>query len=408
MSAEVEQQLRAAFGRLPKPSREASARARSAALAAIGPSGGRSSSVLVPVFVAAAFAVGAGAAALAATGNLRVDIGARQKPARPVPTLLSVPPGSHGLALVAGGKLWLATRNGLRIEGMPVSAAELSPRALYAVVGLGSSLVALAPGNRRPWVHPTGGRVAAASWSPDGLKIAYVVARPGGYQLRIIEGDGSPDGLLVGHVGAVKPSWRPDALAVAYVDSRGRAAVYDLATGKPRTFDTQKCVGRARASSGSFTASPRRAARSAGRKRWSACTRGPRRSRSAGADSARTRHPLVTLCAARSRRAGVALRAFASADPGRDRDPGAGAVPRQQTLGATPGGRCSGAARGAAGRDGHHRHWRRRRRRRRRSPAWALPPRAGHSDRGRSLSRGRRDAEGRSVTDQSRCAARRR
>src|SRR5437763_1565981 len=107
--------------------------------------------------------VGAGAAALAATGNLRVDIGARQKPARPVPTLLSVPPGSHGLALVAGGKLWLATRNGLRIEGMPVSAAELSPRALYAVVGLGSSLVALAPGNRRPWVHPTGGRVAAAS-----------------------------------------------------------------------------------------------------------------------------------------------------------------------------------------------------------------------------------------------------
>src|SRR5204863_12697 len=51
----------------------------------------------------------------------------------------------------------------------------------------------------------------------------------------------------VGHVGAVKPSWRPDALAVAYVDSRGRAAVYDLATGKPRTFDTQKCVGRARA-----------------------------------------------------------------------------------------------------------------------------------------------------------------
>src|SRR5881392_577832 len=238
MSAELEQQLRAAFGRLPKPSREASARARSAALAAIGPSGGRSSSVLVLVFVAVAFAVGAGAAALAATGNLRVDIGARR---------LSVPPGSHGLALVAGGKLWLATRNGLRIEGMPVSAAELSPRALYAVVGLGSSLVALAPGNRRPWVHPTGGRVAAASWSPDGLKIAYVVARPGGYQLRIIEGDGSPDGLLVGHVGAVKPSWRPDALAVAYVDSRGRAAVYDLATGKPRTFDTQKCVGRARA-----------------------------------------------------------------------------------------------------------------------------------------------------------------
>src|SRR5947199_8336024 len=238
MSAELEQQLRAAFGRLPKPSREASARGRSAALAAIGPSGGRSFSMLVLVFVAAAFAVGAGAAALAATGNLRVDIGAREKPARPVPTRLSVPPGSHGLALVAGGKHWLATRNGVRIEGEPVSAAELSPRALYAVVGLGSSLAALAPGNRRPWVQQTDGPVVSASWSPDGLKIAYVVARPGADELRLIEGDGSPDRLLVRRVRPVKPSWRADSLAVAYVDARGRAAVFQLSSGSRRTYDT--------------------------------------------------------------------------------------------------------------------------------------------------------------------------
>src|SRR3989440_10076697 len=151
MSTELERQLRAGFGRLPKPTREASARARAAALAALGPHRRRSRGGLLLVSFAVAFVIGAGAAALAATGNLHVRLGAGERPKRPVPTRLSVPAGAHGVAVVAGGKLWLATRSGLRIEGMPVSAAELSPRALYAVVGIGSSPIAPAPRNRRPW-----------------------------------------------------------------------------------------------------------------------------------------------------------------------------------------------------------------------------------------------------------------
>lgn len=157
-----------------------------------------------------------------------------------------MPAGTHGIAVVAGGRLWLATMSGLRIEGLRVSAAELSPRALYAVVGIGSSLVALAPGGRRAWVRPTDGRVVAAAWSPDGLKIGYVVARPRGDELRMIEGDGSPDRLLARGVLPVRPSWRADSLAVAYVDRRGRAASFDLGTGSTRAFDTRRCGGRAR------------------------------------------------------------------------------------------------------------------------------------------------------------------
>jgi hypothetical protein len=246
MSTELERQLRVGFERLPRPTREASARARAAALDALGPHHRRSRGGLLLVAFAIAFVVGAGAAALAATGKLHVRLGAGAPPAHPVPTRLSVPHGSHGVAVVAGGKLWLATRSGLRIEGMPVSAAELSPRALYAVVGIGSSLVTLAPGNRRPWVHQTDGRVVSAAWSPDGLKIAYVVARPGADELRLIEGDGSPDRPLVRRVRPVRPSWRADSLAVAYVDARGRAAVFDLGTGARRTFDTRRCGGAAR------------------------------------------------------------------------------------------------------------------------------------------------------------------
>src|SRR5256885_3314433 len=246
MSTELERQLRAGFGRLPKPTREASARARAAALDALGPHHRRSRGGLLLVSFAVAFVIGAGAAALAATGNLHVRLGAGEGPKRPVPTRVWVRAGSHGVAVVAGGRLCLATGSGLGIEGMPVSAAALSPRALYAVVAIGSSLVPLAPGNRRPWVHQTDGRVVSAAWSPDGLKIVYVVARRGADELRLIEGDGSPDRLLVRRVRPVRPSWRADSLAVAYVDAQGRAAVFDLSSGLRRRFDTRSCGGAAR------------------------------------------------------------------------------------------------------------------------------------------------------------------
>jgi hypothetical protein len=246
MSNELEQRLEAALGPLPKPTREASARARAGALAVLPQDAARSRFRLAIAAAAVAFALGAGAAALAATGNLHVKLGSPAKHERSIPARLSVPAGTHGIAVVAGGRLWLATTGGLRIEGLPVSAAELSPRALYAVVGIGSSLVALAPGGRRAWVHPTSGRVLGAAWSPDGLKIAYLVAHPGGDELRMIEGDGSPDRLLAHGVRPVRPSWRGDSLAVAYVDGRGRAASFDLRTGSTRSFDTRRCGGGAR------------------------------------------------------------------------------------------------------------------------------------------------------------------
>src|ERR671935_209330 len=99
MSAELEQRLRDAFARLPKPTREATARARSDALTALGPTAARSRGALLLVAFAVAFVIGAGAAALAATGNLRVTIGAAQKATATIPTRLSVPAGSNGIAV---------------------------------------------------------------------------------------------------------------------------------------------------------------------------------------------------------------------------------------------------------------------------------------------------------------------
>jgi hypothetical protein len=242
MSTSLERRLQRVFDRLPQPTREATRRARASALATLPPRQGRRGLGLVVVAAAAAVVLAVGAASLAATGNLHVRLGRSKSPPAPAPTQLAVPAGTNGVAVVAGGRLWLATRHGLRLEGMPVSAAELSPHALYAAAGVGSSLVALAPGHRA-WTQDTHGRVAAISWSPDGLKIAYVVERRGGAELRLIEGDGDHDRLLARGVAVAKPSWRGDSLAVAYVGVDGRPYAYDLGEQRRRSFKTRSCGG---------------------------------------------------------------------------------------------------------------------------------------------------------------------
>jgi len=260
MPAELEQRLRATFGRLPKPGRDATARARAAALDALGPTRARPArgGLLILAFGVAVL-VGAGAAALAATGKLHVDLGAQDRSTPPFVSRLTVPAKTHGIAVVAGGRLWLATRSGLRIEGMPATTVELSPRALYAAVGVGSALAVFAPGLRRAWTHPTNGPVVAAAWSPDGLKIAYVVRANGANQLRLIEGDGDHDRLLDRGVAPLKPGWRADSLAIYYRPGHARSATFDLFRNR-RVLGSRSALGpagpraRARSPRGDATA----------------------------------------------------------------------------------------------------------------------------------------------------------
>lgn len=160
---------------------------------------------------AATVAVGTGAA-LAGSGVIEVRVGAPER--QPAPAVaskpLAVPPGARGVAVVSGGRLFLRTRSGLGIQGLRVSAAELSPNALYVAVGLGRSLAALSPEGRRAWVQPTGGPVVAASWAPYPIWIAYVVRVGTTHQLRLIEGDGDHDRLVATGVDPARPHWSAD------------------------------------------------------------------------------------------------------------------------------------------------------------------------------------------------------
>jgi hypothetical protein len=175
--------------------------------------------------------LGAAAGALAVSQRARHDAA----PAVAAPRLL-VPAGAHAIAAVVDGKLWLSTRSGLRIEGLPVASAGLSPHARYVAAGIGRSLIVMAPSGTRAWSHPTPGPVAAIGWAPSGLRIAYVVRLGRGFQLRLIEGDGDHDRLVDASVRPSRPVWRADSLAVAYVGAGGRPILYDLAHGRHRVL----------------------------------------------------------------------------------------------------------------------------------------------------------------------------
>ena len=231
MSSELERRLDGLLLEAPEPEAGVGERALERSLAALAQPRrhARRRVRIALVLVAAALGLLALAAgSLAAAGALHVSFGrAKSHPAGP--RTLTLPPGAAGIAAVVDGRLSVVTRSGFRLQGLPVTAAALSPHALYVAAGIGDSLVAMAPDGRRAWSHPTAGHVVAISWAPDGLRIAYVVRAEKRFVLRTIWGNGSHDTAIDRSVRAVRPSWRADSLAFTYVGGGGRAVVYDLA-----------------------------------------------------------------------------------------------------------------------------------------------------------------------------------
>jgi hypothetical protein len=236
MSAGIERRLERLLEALPEPMPEAGERALARALDALParrvPSRRRLRTPAL-LFAAALALLALAAGALAAAGALHVSFGqlphhSGQAHTTPAAARLGLPHGAHGIAVVVDGRLSLTTGGGLRLEGLPVTAAALSPHALYVAAGVGDSLVAMAPDGRRAWSRGTGGRVTAIGWAPDGLRIAYVVETGGSFRLHVIEGDGGRDRLIDTAVRPVTPSWRADSLALAYVGAGGEPVVYDL------------------------------------------------------------------------------------------------------------------------------------------------------------------------------------
>ena len=229
MSSELERRLEGVLTEAGEPDPGAGEEALHRALRALHPVAAprRGIRTAVLVFAAALVLLVIAAGSLAAAGALHVSFGAKAKP-RPATTQLVLPKGANGIAAVIDGRLSVVTNGGFRLQGLPVSAAALSPHALFVAAGIGHSLVAMAPNGRRAWSHPAGGRVVSIAWAPDGFRIAYVVHAGRHFVLHVIYGNGIHDTTVDRSVRAVRPSWRADSLAFAYVAAGGRAIVYDV------------------------------------------------------------------------------------------------------------------------------------------------------------------------------------
>jgi hypothetical protein len=236
MSSELERRLEGMLAEAPEPDAGAGEEALHRALQTLHPSGTphRGLRTAVLVFATALVLLVIAAGSLAAAGALHVSFGAKKK-APPAVTQLVLPKGANGITAIVGGRLSVAIKGGFRLQA-PATAAALSPHALYVAAGIGNSLVAMAPSGRKAWTHPTGGKVVAIAWAPDGLEIAYVVRSGGRLELHLIYGNGRRDATIDRSVRAIRPSWRADSLALAYVGAGGKAIVYDLSHQRHRIF----------------------------------------------------------------------------------------------------------------------------------------------------------------------------
>lgn len=229
MSIDLERRLEAMFAESPEPDPGAGEKALHRALRALHPAAAprRGLRAAVLVFAAAVMLLVIAAGSLAAAGALHVSLGTKTK--KPPATLpLTLPHGANGIAATVDGRLSVVTKGGFRLQGLPVSAAALSPHAYFVAAGIGDSLVAMAPNGRRAFSHAAGGRVVAIAWAPDGFRIAYVVHAGNRFVLHVIYGNGVNDTTIDRSVRPVRPSWRADNLAFAYVGAGGRAVVYDV------------------------------------------------------------------------------------------------------------------------------------------------------------------------------------
>lgn len=150
-----------------------------------------------------------------------------------MPALTRVPGGGE-LLVTSGAGAWAVRTDGSRRLLGDYDEATWSPHGRYVAVAAGRELSAVDPRGGLRW-SVSRGRISDPRWSPnEGFRVAYLSARAGGVELRVIWGDGANDRALA-TAAPVAPAWQPRAgrrNVLAYVDQLDRVVIRNADSGR--------------------------------------------------------------------------------------------------------------------------------------------------------------------------------
>jgi hypothetical protein len=145
----------------------------------------------------------------------------------------------HLLALPARGSIlvnspagaWVVQRDGSKRFLSGYANAVWSPHGLYIAAARGNQLVAMEPNGRVHWKLARARAIGGPQWSYEGFRIAYY----SGQSLRIVNGDGTGDHLLIRDAvgaGLSAIAWRPGTHQLAFTNARNELVLMDVDRGR--------------------------------------------------------------------------------------------------------------------------------------------------------------------------------
>ena len=173
-----------------------------------------------------AVAIGAAALAAALTPAGHAVWGSLKDAVQNEDNLLSLP--SRGRVLVnSQAGAWVVQRDGSKRLLSDYTDAAWSPHGIYVAAARGNQLVALEPNGRVHWKLARAAPIGGPQWSYEGYRIAYYSGR----SLRVVNGDGTGDHLLLADAvgtGLAALSWRPGTHQLAYTNARDELLLEDV------------------------------------------------------------------------------------------------------------------------------------------------------------------------------------